>query len=199
MKSTVNVFAFAAIGILLFSCAPEKKTDDASVTKDTTRSFEYVADRFADIQVLRYQVPGFDELPLQKKQLAYYLAQAGLSGRDIFYDQKYKHGLLLRKTLEAILNSSKEPRSGDSWEQFEIYCKRFFFANGIHHHYSSDKMIPNVSNEYFAGLIKSSDTTALPLDGKSVDEFIAFVTPLFFDPKVDPKTVDLSAEDVVVG
>ena len=142
-------------------------------------------------------MPGFDSLPLQQKKLAYYLTQAGLSGRDIFYDQKYKHGLLIRKTLEAILNSYKGEKSGDDWNKFIVYCDRFFFANGNHHHYGADKMIPECSFEYFSSLVKQSDANQLPLEGKTKEDFIASVKSIIFDPAIDPKGVDLSAKDVV--
>jgi dipeptidyl-peptidase-3 len=158
----------------------------------TKKEFNYMADRFADIQVLRYEVKGFDQLSLKQKQLAYYMYQAGLSGRDIFYDQKYRHGLTIRKTLEAILETYKGDKNGDDYTKFETYCKRFFFANGNHHHYSADKFIPECSADYFAGLIKNSDQSHLPLEGKSVDDFWKMIKPVIFDPTLDKKEVDLS-------
>ncbi len=164
---------------------------DAETVVDS--SFNYIADRFADIQVLRYQVPGFSELSVKQKQLAYYLYEAGLCGRDIFYDQKYRHGLLLRKTLEGILNSYSGTRSGEEWTQFEDYCKRFFFSNGMHHHYSSDKMFPECKQEYFIQLLEKSDLSQLPLKGLQLSDFTNTILPLIYDPKIDPKTVDLSA------
>ena len=156
-------------------------------------AFEYKADRFADIQVLRYEVPGFDRLSLQQKKLAYYLCQAGLSGRDIFWDQKYRHNLAVRKTLEAILESYRGPRSGAEWESFVTYAKQVFFANGIHHHYASVKMLPEFSPGYFAMLLEQSNGAQLPLEGKSVAEFARTLTPILFDPKLDAKTVNLDA------
>ena len=111
----------------------EKKETNANVSsKDSVFTVE--SDRFDDIQVLRYQVPGFNELSLKQKQLAYYLYQAGLSGRDIYYDQKYKHNLQVRKTLEAILTSYSGSKDADNYKKFLVYAKKFFFANGIHHH-----------------------------------------------------------------
>jgi dipeptidyl-peptidase-3 len=115
-----------------------------------------------------------------------------LSGRDIFYDQKYRHGLTIRKTLEAILETYKGDKNGDDYTKFETYCKRFFFANGNHHHYSADKFIPECSADYFAGLIKNSDQSHLPLEGKSVDDFWKMIKPVIFDPTLDKKEVDLS-------
>jgi len=155
--------------------------------------FEYKADRFADIQVLRYQVPGFEQLSVQQKKLAYYLYQAGLSGRDIFWDQKNRHNLAVRKTLEAVLRSYQGERSGADWDAFLTYAKQVFFANGIHHHYGSTKMLPTFSKEYFLTLLKQSDAAQLPLGGKTVEAFAAALGPILFDPKVDAKLVNLEA------
>ncbi len=154
-------------------------------------AFNYEADRFADIQVLRYQVPGFEQLTLKQKQLAYYLCEAGLSGRDIFWDQKYRHNLAVRKTLEAILRSYRGTRSGADWDAFVAYAKQVFFANGIHHHYASVKLVPTFPQGYLATLLAQSDAKQLPLEGKSVAAFGAELTPILFDPKIDAKTVNL--------
>ncbi|MDX1951216.1 MAG: dihydrofolate reductase [Verrucomicrobiota bacterium] len=158
------------------------------------QSFEIKADRFADIQVLRYRAPGFDQLTLQQKKLAYYLAEAGLSGRDIFYDQRYKHNLRVRKTLEGILKSYEGNRQSPDFEKFLVYARRVFFANGIHHHYSNTKMLPDFSREYFRELLEKSDLSKLPLAGKPIEDFRALIEPVIFDPKVAAKVVDLSAD-----
>ncbi|PTY03757.1 dihydrofolate reductase [Opitutaceae bacterium EW11] len=155
--------------------------------------FNYKADRFADIQVLRYQVPGFENLSLRQKTLAYYLYQAGLSGRDIFWDQKYRHNLTVRKTLETVLQTYGGHRSGSDWDAFVVYAKRVFFANGIHHHYGSAKMLPTFPKDYLLTLLAKSDQKQLPLGGKSVQEFAAALTPILFDPAIDAKTVNLDA------
>lgn len=160
---------------------------------ETSTSFEYKADRFADIQVLRYQVPGFENLSLQQKKLAYYLYEAALSGRDIFWDQKYRHNLAIRKTIEAVLNTYQGERSGANWEAFVTYAKQVFFANGIHHHYGSTKMLPAFPKPYLITLLEKSDAAQLPLEGKSLADFAAMLTPILFDPKLDEKTVNLAA------
>lgn len=170
--------------------AAEPASSGHSTTMDD--SFKVVAEQFADVQVLRYRVPEFDQLTLQQKKLAYYLTQAGLAGRDIFYDQKYKHNLAIRKTLEAILTSYSGDKESDDYKKLVTYAKRVFFANGIHHHYSNIKMVPECSREYFAGVLKKTDQSKLPLEGKSLDEFTKFYTPIVFDPKLDAKLVDLS-------
>jgi dipeptidyl-peptidase-3 len=196
MKTRSILFLLVTAFVTLNSCQ-EKKTGEEAQNNVGDTTFNYIAERFADIQVLRYQIPGFDGLPLQQKKLSYYLTQAGLSGRDIFYDQKYKHGLLIRKTLEAILNSYKGEKSGEDWDKFTVYCNRFFFSNGNHHHYGADKMIPGCSFEYFSSLVKESDANQLPLEGKTKEDFIASMKSIVYDPAVDPKVVDLSAKDVV--
>jgi len=155
--------------------------------------FVVEADRFADIQVLRYQIPGFEQLSLAQKKLAYYLYQAGLSGRDIFWDQKYGHNLLVRKTLEGILNSYRGERTGANWEAFQTYAKEVFFANGVHHHYSADKMMPAFPAAYFSTLLEKSDPTQLPLQGKSLKDLATVLGPILFDPTVAEKTTNLDA------
>lgn len=155
--------------------------------------FEFKADRFADIQVLRYQVHGFDQLSLSQKKLAYYLYEAGLSGRDIFWDQKYRNNLLVRKTLEGVLTSYRGERKGASWEQFLTYAKQVFFANGVHHHYASSKIIATFPPDYLRALLTQSDAAKLPLQGGSAADLAKTLTPILFDPKVDPKTTNLDA------
>lgn len=156
-------------------------------------TFEYEADRFADVQVLRYRVPGFEQLSLPQKKLAYYLCEAGLSGRDIFWDQRYRHNLAVRKTLETVLRTFHGERTGSDWDAFVVYAKQVFFANGIHHHYGSTKMPPGFSPQYFATLLTRSDAAQLPLEGQPLAEFTASLTPILFDLTVDAKTVNLDA------
>ena len=180
---------------LALVCALAMKISGQTTAKSADGSLEgfpVQADRFADIEVLRYAVPGFERLTLPQKRLAYYLVQAGLSGRDIFYDQKYKHNLRVRKTLEAILTTYRGGKETEDYKKFVTYAKRVFFANGIHHHYSNAKMLPDFSPAYFEELISGSETSKLPLTGMSVREFVQFLRPILFDPKVDPKGVDLS-------
>ncbi|MDB5121436.1 MAG: Dipeptidyl-peptidase [Sphingobacteriales bacterium] len=156
-------------------------------------TFIVTADAFADIQVLRYQVPGFNELSLQQKKLSYYLSQAALSGRDIIYDQHGKYNLLIRKTLENIYNTYKGNRTSTDWNKFHEYSGRFFFSNGNHHHYGNEKFIPGCSFEYFSGLIKASNLKGLPLaKGETVTAFLNRIKPIIFDLNFQPKMVDLS-------
>lgn len=155
--------------------------------------FEVECDRFADLQILRYQIEGFNELTPQQKELAYYLYEAANAGRDIIYDQKYRYNLTVRKTLEAILQSYRGDKQNANYKKFETYAKRVFFSNGIHHHYSNLKFVPECSFEYFSGLVKSCNSKDLPLNGKSVDDFLKFIKPIVFDIKFENKIVDLAS------
>lgn len=187
------VLFFAAL-LCFAACNPsaeqqtEQKKDENAV--DT---FAYANERFADIQILRYQVKGFEALSPQQKELAYYLYEAALCGRDIIYDQKYKHNIRIRRTLEAIWENYKGDRNSDDYKAFETYTKQVWFANGIHHHYASDKFTPGFSKQFFEEAILSLDEALLPLDEKqSKEQLIKFLTPIIFDPKVDSKTVNLA-------
>ncbi len=181
----MKIVAFVFLGVV---CSFVRAAEPAAESNE----FKVVADRFADIQVLRYRSPGFDQLSLQQKKLAYFLTEAGLAGRDIFYDQKYKHNLTIRKTLEAILSSYSGSKESDDYQKLLVYAKRMFFANGIHHHYSNIKFVPECSAEYFRAVLKKTEAGRLPLQGKTVDEFADWITPIIFDPKLDAKLVDLS-------
>ncbi|MFN3444670.1 MAG: dipeptidyl-peptidase 3 family protein, partial [Bacteroidia bacterium] len=176
-------------GVLMHSCKSDNKTGAANGGES---NFNYECDRFADIQVLRYEIPGFDELTPKQKELAYYLSEAANCGRDIIYDQKYKHNLAIRKTIEAVLTSYQGDKSADDYKKFETYAKKVFFANGIHHHYSNMKFVPECSFEFFAAAVKAAPAESLPLNGRTVDAFLADMKPIIFDPKVDAKIVDLS-------
>jgi dipeptidyl-peptidase-3 len=156
------------------------------------KGFNVEAESFADLQVLRYQVPGFEQLSLKQKQLAYYLSEAALCGRDILYDQKSKYGLLLRKTLETAYTTYQGDKTSDDWKKFTDYCGRFWFSNGNHHHYANQKFIPDCSFDYFESVIKNSDTKKLPLEqGETTEAFLTRIRPLVYDPSVQPKLVDL--------
>lgn len=183
------------MGILaagLFSACNNSTTKESGQTTEST--FKVSADRFADLEVLRYEVPGFNELSAQQKELAYYLTEAALCGRDIIWDQKYKHNLRIRKVLEAVFETSKADRKSDNWKKFETYAKRVFFSNGIHHHYSNLKIMPEFDQTYFAELVNGVDATQLPLDeGQSVEQLIVMLNPVLFDAKVDNKIVDLAS------
>ena len=195
MKLKINwlIAAFAVTSVFTACNSSDSKQDDKEQVSNTVDSnFKVEAEAFADLQMLRYQVPGFNALSLQQKQLAYYLSEAALCGRDIIYDQKSKYGIMLRKTLETVYGTYKGDKASADWKKMEDYCGRFWFSNGNHHHYGNEKFIPECSFEYFSSVIKASDTAALPRDaGETVDAFLARVNPLIYDLKVEPKLVDL--------
>ncbi len=161
-------------------------------SKQPKEEFKYQTEQFADLRIQRYQVPGFDTLSLQRKKLAYYLYQAALSGRDIIWDQHYKHNLYIRRTLEAIVKNYKGDRTTDDFKKFMVYTKRVWFSNGIHHHYSSIKIMPGFSSKYFAELVKNSPGGDFPLQkDETLDDLIQKLTPILFDPTIDAKRVNL--------
>lgn len=196
-KWTLPILILMGTQTLMTSCgqvASSSTTADSTATVsdgyDTT--FKVEAESFADLQILRYQIPGWNGLSAQQKELSYYLYEAALSGRDIIYDQKSKYGLLLRKTIETVYGTYKGDKNDTAWKQFEVYCGRFWFSNGNHHHYSNEKFFPECNKDYFASIVKNSDTAQLPLEsGESVDAFLKRVSPIIYDPKIEPKVVDL--------
>ena len=119
------------------------------------QKFNYLLDEFADLKIMRYQIPGWDELSLQQKEYAYHLAEAAKWGRDIIWDQNSEHNIELRHTIENILNNYEGDKSSDEYQKFLVYAKRVFFANGIHHHYAEDKFFPECSQEYFKSLMQA--------------------------------------------
>jgi len=142
--------------------------------------------------MLRYQVPGFSDLSNQQRELLYYLSQAALSGRDIMYDQNYKHNLRIRRTIEEVLKNYDGDRESESFANFLSYAKQVWFANGIHHHYSSAKFTPLFDQEYFSEIIlASAKVSDFPVrEGQSLVELVAELTPIIFDPTIDSKKVN---------
>lgn len=150
--------------------------------------FSYIVDQFADLQILRYQVPGFENLSLRQKQLLYHLSEAALMGRDILFDQNGCYNLVIRRTLEAVYQYGTVDKSSADYQAFEVYLKRVWFANGIHHHYGEDKFIPGFSEAFFDAAVRSVDVSLLPLKaGETVDTLLARLKPVIFDPTVMPK------------
>lgn len=150
--------------------------------------FSYIVDQFADLQILRYKVPGFENLSLRQKQLLYHLSEAALMGRDILFDQNGRHNLVIRRTLEAVYQYGTVDKSSADYQAFEVYLKRVWFANGIHHHYGEDKFMPGFSEAFFDAAVRSVDVSLLPLKaGETVDTLLARLKPVIFDPVVMPK------------
>jgi dipeptidyl-peptidase III len=173
--------------IMLIS-VPNNK--DIPVIKNKSVDFKYKSEQFADIKILRFQVPGFEQLSLDQKKLVYFLSQATLAGRDIIYDQNGRYNLTIRRILENILETYTGDRKCDDFERFTIYLKRIWFSNGIYHHYASDKIIPDFTQEYFQKLIKHSALDKFPLKpGQTVDQLLSVIIPVMFDPTILPKKV----------
>ncbi|MCD8177193.1 MAG: dipeptidyl peptidase 3 [Tannerellaceae bacterium] len=174
---------------------------DSTGDQQSQEDFNYVADQFADIQILRYQVPGFEYLSLQQKRLLYHLSEAGLMGRDILFDQNGRYNLAIRRTLEAIYLNYTGDKNSPDYKAFETYLKRVWFSNGIHHHYGEDKFIPGFSEEFFTTAVRSLDTGLLPVkEGSSADQLLDELIPVIFDPAVMPKrTVQSGDQDMIVA
>jgi len=150
--------------------------------------FNYTVDKFADIEILRYRVPDFEKLSLKQKEMLFYLSQAALEGRDILYDQNNKHNLCIRRTFEAVYENYQGDRKSTEFSQLTIYLKRIWMGNGIHHHYSEDKFVPEFTSTYFAQVVKSIPAEKLPLSkGETVSALITKLTPVLFDPTIFPK------------
>lgn len=149
--------------------------------------FKYIDERFADMEILHYEVPGFEELSLQQKELVYYLSEAALWGRDILFDQNCLYNLPIRKTLEAIYQYGECDKNSEDWKQFEIYLKRVWVSNGIHHHYATDKFVPGFSQDFFSAALQSVPQDKLPADKA---ELAATLMPVIFDANIAAKRVN---------
>ncbi|MBD0824027.1 dipeptidyl-peptidase 3 family protein [Aestuariibaculum marinum] len=163
-----QILGVAFVSATLFSCGNDKAktTEEVTEVKIAETPFNYNVEQFADIKVLRYQIPGWENLSLKEQKLVYYLTQAGLSGRDIIWDQNYKHNLKIREALEQVYNNYEGDKTTDDWNAFVVYLKRVWFSNGIHHHYSNDKLKPEFSSEYLKMLLAETDTE---LEGEAFD------------------------------
>jgi len=153
--------------------------------------FNYNVDRFADLQVLRYQVKGFDELSLQQKELVYYLSEAALWGRDILYDQNCRFNLAIRRTLEAVYENYDGDKTSDDYKAFVVYLKRVWFSNGIHHHYGCDKFVPGFSQDFLYQALRQMPAEKLPLEqGETLRDFCSRIFPVIFDSNILAKRVN---------
>lgn len=158
-------------------------------------TFKYQTEQFADVKILRYQVPGFGDLSLQQKKLIYFLAEAARCGRDILFDQNNKYNLRIRRTLEAIVKSYDGDRESEDFKSFLVYTKRVWFSNGIHHHYSMDKFLPDFDEEYFGDLLANTNSDLLPLgDKEEVLDLMNQLVPVIFEEKTEAKRVVLNPD-----
>lgn len=179
-------YLFIFMSAILLSC---DNSDKKNIMKTPEiNDFHYRVDKFADIEILRFRVPGFENLSLKQKELIYYLNEAALAGRDILYDQNNKYNLCIRRTLEAVYRDYRGNRKSDDFLDLKTYLQQVWMGNGIHHHYSEDKFVPQFSQTFFAEALKSIDAEKLPLtNGQTSDDLIKILTPIIFDPDVFPK------------
>lgn len=179
---------------LLTACGGNPKTTAEA------EKIDYTVEQFADLQILRYRVPGFEDLSLKQKELVYYLTEAALQGRDILFDQNGKYNLTIRRMLEAVYTGYKGDKNTPDFKAMEVYLKRVWFSNGIHHHYGSEKFVPGFTPEFFRQAVQSVDAATLPLaEGQTVEQLCEEVFPVIFAPTVMPKRVNQAAgEDLVL-
>lgn len=191
MKKTAMTLLLAAAAVTQLNAgAPAPKADN----------FNYHVDNFADIEVLRYQVPDFDQLSLNQKLMVYYLSQAAQAGRDIIWDQNGRYNLQIRPLLEAIYTNFKGDKNSKDYKAFEQYLKQVWFGNGIYHHYSNDKFVPGFSQDFFVAQVKALPASQLPLKpGQTLDAMLAEMTPVIFDPTVLAKKVNQDGSQDVVA
>lgn len=182
------------IAMTMASCTGGSKSVEVNENK-----FEYAVDGFADLQILRYQVPGFEALSLKQKQLLYHLSEAALMGRDIFFDQNCRYNLSVRRTLEAIYENYKGDRNSADYKAFEVYLKRVWFSNGIHHHYAEDKFFPDFSKEFFTKAVSELPVEKLPVrEGQQPEEFLSELSDVIFShDKLMKRTVQSGDEDII--
>lgn len=171
------------LAVVAIACTPPAETDKGDTKETTEEDFNYLSEQFADLKIIRYRIPGFDKLTPKQKELVYYLTQAGLEGRDIMYSQNYRHNLTVRKALENIVKNYSGDKNSDDWGKFMVYTKRIWFSNGIHHHYSNNKIMPEFSREYFNSLLEVTNT-----------ELASEVADVLFDANLDSKKVNLDPE-----
>ncbi len=187
--------------IIVAGCSPKpgQQSSNQTDSEAAAEEFDFLVDRFSEFQIIRFQVPGFEELTPQQRVLAYYLSMAGLAGRDIIFDQNFEHNLRIRRTLEAIVDAYGGDRTNAAFEHFMDYTKAVWFSKGIHHFYSTEKLEPEFSPEYFADLVAGSPEGEFPLlEGEKIADLVSVLTPIIFDPEIAPKRVNLAqGEDLV--
>jgi len=187
-KLNLLIYPLMISGMVMQSCGggaekPDTNAQDTVAVAEPADDFQYLAEQFADLKLIRYQIPGWDKLTAKQKELVYYLYEAGISGRDMIWDQNYRHNLEIRHALETIIQNDAVEKSGADWDNFLVYAKRVFFSNGIHHHYSMSKINPEFSAEYFETLLAASNVTLGDEAKKAM-----------FDPTFDAKKVNLDPD-----
>lgn len=188
---TKTFMGAAVAAIIMSACASDNTTEapakqEQEMTKEVD-DFDWIVEDFADLRILKYQIPGWEKLSLKQQEFVYYLTQAGYEGRDIIWDQNYRHNLTIRKGIENIVTHFEGDKSTSEWAQFMTYTKRVWFSNGIHHHYANYKFTPEFTQDYFQSLMMATGT-----------EFSNEVLAAIFDPSIDAKKVNLDSETDLV-
>ena len=184
MKNIVLIIL--ALNILIACNSSTNQVENS----DNNNELVVDSNRFADLRILNYDASGINDLSTKQKELVFYLSQAALSGREITYAQNYKHNIQIKRVLESIYQTYEGDKSTSDWKNFEIYLKRFWFSNGIHHHYAEKKFLPEFSQDYFSILVKgSSINDSITLEGETIDQMMTKLMPVIFDPSVDAKKV----------
>jgi dipeptidyl-peptidase-3 len=184
MKKTF-ILIITIMSISIYSCDQADKQQ-----QNEENDFQWLTEQFADVRIMRYQIPGFEELSLDQKKFIYYLGEAALAGRDIIYDQNFKYNLAVRRTLEQILEHYEGDRQATAFQEFVSYLKRIWFSNGIHHHYAGDKFLPGFSKEYFIQLVQNSPNAKFPgVEGQTKEEFVGKMSEIMFNPRVAAKRI----------
>ena len=192
MKKLV-LYALMSLALLTGCGNQEQKT------APDNQKFNYTVEQFADLQILRYKVTGFEDLTLQQKELVYYLSEAALWGRDIFYDQNGKYNLAISRALEAIYTDYQGDRNSADFKAMELYLKRVWFSSGIHHHYGSEKFVPGFSEDFFRKALASVDAAKLPLKGgQTLEQLCDEICPVIFNPELlKMRTNQADGEDLI--
>ena len=192
MKKLV-LYALMSLALLTGCSNQEHKTAPENL------KFNYTVEQFADLQILRYRVTGFEDLTLQQKELVYYLSEAALWGRDIFYDQNGKYNLAISRALEAIYTDYQGDRNSADFKAMELYLKRVWFSSGIHHHYGSEKFVPGFSEDFFRKALASVDAAKLPLKGdQTLEQLCDEICPVIFNPELlKMRTNQADGEDLI--
>lgn len=186
-----------ALAVLTMLAACGTKQENTNVSVDYNF---YNVEQFADLQILRYKVTDFEKLTLSQKKLVYYLTEAALWGRDIYFDQNGKYNLTISRTLEAVYTDWKGDRESADFKAMELYLKRVWFSSGIHHHYGSEKFVPGFAENFFREAVKSVDAAKLPLkEGQTVEQLLDVICPVMFDPSImKMRTNQADGEDLIL-
>lgn len=179
-----TMLCICSAGVIITSCSQQQKVQEKE------EPFTFTVDEFADLQILRYQIPGWDSLTLNQKEYIYHLSEAAKCGRDILFDQNFKYNLQIRKVLEKIIGEYNGDKESKDYKDFLVYAKRVFFSNGIHHHYAEDKFIPECSKDYFKSLM-----VAVGYEGKCEE-----LLPVIFDPNLySQRKYTGNKEDIILA